>query len=78
MAEGSNVILKEPVRMCVICRRRFVKSALSRHTLGKAGEWRSDPDYILPGRGWYCCVNPGCVSKFETWHPGKRRKVVGG
>lgn len=64
--------------MCVICRRRFAKSQLSRHVLAPAsaeteGETRAgvgksgleaDEAQARPGRGWYVCSDPQCREKF--------------
>ena len=58
-----------PVRMCVICRRRFAKPQLLRHVLaadgGTAGNGlEADVFAVKPGRGWYVCDDPQCRSRF--------------
>jgi predicted RNA-binding protein YlxR (DUF448 family) len=55
-----------PVRMCVICRRRAPKTALTRFT---AGPEETDPvpdkKRGTPGRGMYLCDEPGCRTAFS-------------
>ena len=59
---------QEPVRMCVICRRRFAKPQLLRHVSaadGSAGNGlEADARAVKPGRGWYVCDDPQCRSRF--------------
>jgi predicted RNA-binding protein YlxR (DUF448 family) len=63
-----------PERMCVICRRRFPKSTLTRYTLALQENLIIDSKKNRPGRGWYLCSDPGCAFKFAKYRPGKRRK----
>jgi predicted RNA-binding protein YlxR (DUF448 family) len=63
-----------PVRMCVICRKRFPKRDLLRFvsTEGSASPF-PDPRQALPGRGWYVCFSPACRERYEKKHA-KRHK----
>ena len=53
-----------PVRMCAVCRRRFPKEHLTRHTRSPQGNWMPDGDQAQPGRGRYLCSDPGCRERF--------------
>ncbi|MCQ2443940.1 MAG: DUF448 domain-containing protein [Mailhella sp.] len=61
----------EPARMCVICRQRFSRNALSRFVAASGDAARTgngleaDPKRVKPGRGWYVCDSPECVAKFS-------------
>ncbi|MBO4301650.1 MAG: DUF448 domain-containing protein [Desulfovibrio sp.] len=70
-ARGGN---REPVRMCVICRRRFPKECLHRHVLTAEGMLIIDVGKNRPGRGWYVCSDLVCAAKFAKYKPGARRK----
>ncbi len=61
-----------PVRMCVICRQRFPKQALSRFVLSAAGTLACDADHTMPGRGWYVCGQETCRQKFARYRPQAR------
>ncbi len=65
----------EPVRMCVVCGRRFPKRELLRYAGAAAGgmERIPDPEQILPGRGVYVCGDARCGERFRTWRA-KRKK----
>jgi hypothetical protein len=63
-----------PVRMCVICRRRFPKECLHRYVLTAQGMLTIDAEKTRPGRGWYVCSDPVCAAKFAKYRPGTRRK----
>ncbi|MDR2850473.1 MAG: YlxR family protein [Desulfovibrio sp.] len=63
-----------PERMCVICRCRFPKGALTRYVLTSENGLSIDTEKIRPGRGWYLCSEPGCALKFAKYRPGKPRK----
>ena len=58
----------EPVRMCVVCRRRFAKAQLRRHVSAGAGAagngLEADDSQVKPGRGWYLCEDPQCQARF--------------
>lgn len=72
MTEHHEFVTKNlaiPIRMCVICRRRFAKKQLSRHILDCAGLLKFDERKEMPGRGWYCCTDPLCREKFEKFKP---------
>lgn len=67
-----------PVRMCVICRRRFPKQSLRRHVVGPNGEIDSDGTQTRPGRGFYVCSDEACLKKFVRYRPrGKAKKADG-
>lgn len=68
-----NGALKVPLRMCVICRRRFEKTLLTRHALGENGALAPDERKAAPGRGWYCCADPRCMEKMARFNPAKKR-----
>lgn len=65
-----------PVRMCVICRRRFAKAELNRHVLTAQGILSIDAKKTRPGRGWYVCSDPVCEQKFAKYRPGARRAAA--
>ena len=60
----------EPVRMCAVCRRRFLKAQLSRYTRSPQGNWMPDEDQTRPGRGCYLCSDPGCRGRFARGKAG--------
>lgn len=64
----------EPVRMCVICRRRFPKRELARYTVAPSGELLFDARKTGPGRGWYVCADETCRRKFAAFRPSRRRR----
>ena len=72
LAAGSE----GPVRMCVICRRRFAKAQLTRHVLTAEGILSIDAAKTRPGRGWYVCSDPVCERKFAKYRPGTRRAAA--
>ena len=65
-----------PVRMCVICRRRFSKADVNRHVLTPQGNLSIDVEKTRPGRGWYVCSDPVCERKFAKYRPGTRRAAA--
>ncbi|NCD25581.1 MAG: YlxR family protein [Deltaproteobacteria bacterium] len=68
-----------PVRMCVICRRRFPKNELDRFTCPVHGELTLTADISgkKPGRGFYLCRDAACRNKFERFK-GWQKKCKGG
>ena len=76
MGEGQKtaVVAEGPVRMCVMCRRRFAKAELTRHVLTPQGILTIDAEKTRPGRGWYLCSDAVCMAKFARFRPGTRRK----
>lgn len=64
-----------PVRMCVICRQRFPKSALSRYILTSTGTLAYDAAHTMPGRGWYVCGQESCQQRFVRYRPSARQKA---
>ncbi|ABM29448.1 hypothetical protein DDE01_21090 [Desulfovibrio desulfuricans] len=68
----------QPIRMCVICRRRFAKHELLRYVCPAEGAAPvADERQVLPGRGWYVCGDPACrerLRKFGGWR--RKRKGV--
>ncbi|MBD5640831.1 MAG: YlxR family protein [Desulfovibrio sp.] len=65
----SEHFKSEPVRMCVICRRRYPKAQLIRYVLSATGGMLADERKIMPGRGWYCCQDAICREKFGKFRP---------
>jgi predicted RNA-binding protein YlxR (DUF448 family) len=65
---------KEPLRMCVVCRRRFAKNALSRYVCSPQGRMVFDPEKSAPGRGAYLCSDPRCGIKFVKYRSDAKRK----
>ncbi|MGN1038232.1 MAG: YlxR family protein [Mailhella sp.] len=60
---------QEPIRMCVVCRRRLAKSQLLRHVSASensANGLEPDERQTSPGRGWYVCSDPLCRSRFAS------------
>ncbi len=67
----------DPIRMCVVCRQRFVKTELLRHVRGADGKLMPDKGQTMPGRGWYVCSHTTCMEKMSKYTPGMpRRKGV--
>ncbi len=60
--EASMSSCHIPIRMCVICRRKFSKSKLFRIVL-KESVFRPDPKGCLAGRGAYLCDEQACWLK---------------
>jgi len=61
-----------PIRMCVICRKRFPKSEIVRYTCPQEGETALQPDPTgkIQGRGFYVCTSSECmkkIKKFRGW-----------
>ncbi len=76
MVDGQNTAetVQGPVRMCIICRRRFAKAQLTRHVLTAQGILTIDANKTRPGRGWYLCSDAVCAARFAKFRPGTRRK----
>ncbi len=55
-----NAVTAGPVRTCVGCRARAVKSSLVRVVAGEGG-LRPDPSGSAPGRGAYLHATRACV-----------------
>lgn len=67
----------QPLRMCVICRRRFAKQELLRYVCPtQEAEPVADVRQVHPGRGWYVCGDPNCQERFAKFG-GWRRKRKG-
>jgi predicted RNA-binding protein YlxR (DUF448 family) len=65
---GDMRSLEEPVRMCVGCRDREVRSVLLRVVAGEVdGAWSvvPDPRRVLSGRGASLHLDPGCLGLAE-------------
>ncbi|WP_408606730.1 DUF448 domain-containing protein [Candidatus Desulfovibrio trichonymphae] len=60
--------------MCVICRRRFPKAVLTRHTMMAQGNLIIDSEKIRFGRGLYLCSDPCCMVKFAQYMPCTKRR----
>lgn len=73
----------EPVRMCVVCRRRFPKGELMRYVCPDAtGSLETDgpvpdPEKNKPGRGYYVCVQDRCREIFPKMIRGLMKKRKG-
>lgn len=52
----------QPVRTCIVCRRKALKSELVRFA-GKQGEVVEDMQKRESGRGVYCCPAEKCSSQ---------------
>ena len=77
-AEDTAARIEGPVRMCVICRRRFPKDELYRFTCPVHGELTLTADSTgnKPGRGFYLCRDAACRNKFERFK-GWQKKCKG-
>ncbi len=64
-----------PMRMCIICRQRFVKTELTRYTMNFQGQLDMGQD--SSGRGWYVCLHTKCREKLAFYKPGKTRRNKG-
>ena len=62
-----------PLRMCAICRQRFPKAQLLRHTRSEQGEWQADEKQRQAGRGVYLCPDPDCRKRFAAFKGGKKQ-----
>ncbi len=60
--------MKEPIRSCVICRKRFPKSGLLRFVKDENGSVHTDVSNRMDGRGAYICGNGGCMDKAVKKH----------
>ncbi|MFW5722914.1 MAG: YlxR family protein [Desulfohalobiaceae bacterium] len=60
---------QHPVRMCVVCRGRFVKQDLQRYVcpVGSEALLLEDGTGTLPGRGFYVCASEECRSRFPKF-----------
>jgi len=67
-----------PVRMCVVCRRRFAKDDLLRFTCPEPGGLALALDVTgkRAGRGFYVCRDAACRNKFERFK-GWQKKCKG-
>ncbi|MDR2050205.1 MAG: DUF448 domain-containing protein [Deltaproteobacteria bacterium] len=54
-----------PVRMCVVCRKRFLKAELLRYTGNARDGGTADPGRTRPGRGFYVCADARCAAKLR-------------
>jgi len=60
----------KPERMCVICRRRFLKKELNRYVIRFKHDKAMldpDPEQQLAGRGFYLCQDPDCQKRFPKF-----------
>ena len=51
-----------PIRTCIGCRGKFVKSDLLRFVRDATGSLRADSTGKSPGRGGYVCRTEACIS----------------
>ncbi|MCP3889638.1 MAG: YlxR family protein [Desulfobulbaceae bacterium] len=56
-------MVKQPIRTCCVCRSKMPKYDLQRFVWKDEGVV-ADPDFILPGRGAYCCTKEKCLQLF--------------
>ncbi|MBQ9452612.1 MAG: YlxR family protein [Desulfovibrio sp.] len=70
----TTLASRGPIRMCVVCRRRFPKDSLHRYVLNAEGFLIIDVGKTRPGRGWYVCPDPVCAARFVKYRPGARSK----
>lgn len=73
-----------PIRMCMVCKRRFPKPQLLRHVLLPADGEDSGEDsknalvadavQTRPGRGWYVCSDPACRERFAKMGRVRRKR----
>ncbi|MBQ9536941.1 MAG: DUF448 domain-containing protein [Desulfovibrionaceae bacterium] len=66
-AEHLGEIQAVPIRMCVICRKRFPKDKLRRYVLSSEQVLILDANKTKPGRGWYVCSDQHCEQKFARF-----------
>ena len=68
-----------PVRMCVVCRDRFPKVALTRYVRPEDADKPDlgpvlDPEKDKPGRGYYVCDQARCRERFPKMAMGLMKK----
>ncbi|WP_419787596.1 YlxR family protein [Pseudodesulfovibrio sp.] len=74
---------EEPIRSCVVCRRRFPKGELERYVCPATVPDDEpdgpvlDPEKIKPGRGYYVCVQARCRELFPKVMRGLMNKRKG-
>lgn len=69
-----------PLRRCVVCKQSFPKQALRRHVLGSTDAGPGllhDVARRLPGRGYYCCEDARCLTKFASYQGWRKRRTGG-
>lgn len=54
----------KPVRMCMSCRKRFLKPELTRF-VKTGGTMTEDPAQTMPGRGFYVCSGDECIARMH-------------
>ncbi|MDE5833714.1 MAG: DUF448 domain-containing protein [Desulfovibrio sp.] len=64
-----------PIRMCVVCGKRFLKKDLNRYTADENGALMADESGKRPGRGYYLCSDEDCARRFtkKARSPKKRQ-----
>lgn len=55
-----------PVRTCVICKEKGVKSSMHRFVI-KDGTILFDEKNVLEGRGYYHCDKEKCKASLNSW-----------
>nr|WP_081602943.1 DUF448 domain-containing protein [Desulfocurvibacter africanus] len=70
--------MSTPVRMCVICRRRFPKRELKRHVACGAGAQEQpglvhDPRQTMQGRGYYVCSDEACERRLAGYRARQKK-----
>ncbi|QGY41620.1 DUF448 domain-containing protein [Pseudodesulfovibrio cashew] len=80
---GGTEADNEPVRMCVVCRKRFPKRELTRYVCPESLRELTengpvpDPEQKRPGRGYYVCVQAECRERFPKMIIGLMKKRKG-
>ncbi len=72
----SNDDKKQPVRMCVACRKGKPKQELIRIVRRADGEFFVDTGGKAQGRGAYVCANTACIEKAKKIFPKVMRKTM--
>ena len=73
-AKHLEVLKADPIRMCVICRKRFPKDKLRRYILSSEQVLILDAKKNSPGRGWYVCSDKHCEQKFTKFRAGSQAR----
>ncbi|MBD5608333.1 MAG: YlxR family protein [Desulfovibrio sp.] len=66
---------KSPVRMCLICRKRYPKKYLNRYTMDENGALIPDESGKRQARGAYVCSDEDCARRFSRRENRKKRQV---
>ncbi len=73
---------QQPIRMCCLCKKRYVKKELTRYVFPKYENENGkalalDLTKTMEGRGYYICMSPECQQKFnKNYFERRKRKGV--